>query len=62
MDPQLDFRHQLGLEMIENKIYEETKAGGVDGGRLRAQRGTLAYHELVTAPKYCGRWIVDENK
>ena len=48
--------------MVENTVDEETEAGGVDGIRLRARRGALKDHELVIAPKYCGKWIVDENK
>ena len=51
MEPQLDFRRQLGWEMVENTLDEETKYGGVDGRQLRARRGTLEYHELVTDPK-----------
>ena len=34
---------------------------GVDRILMRARRGTLGYHELVTAPKYCVKWIVDNN-
>ena len=52
VEHQLDFLCQLGLEMVENTLYEEKEAGGVDGRRLRARRGTLGDHELVTAPKY----------
>ena len=28
VEPQLDFRRQLGCEMVENTLYEETEAGG----------------------------------
>ena len=38
------------------------RLGGGDGIRLRARRGTLVDHDIVTAPKYCGKWLVDENK
>ena len=38
------------------------RLGGVDGRRLRASRVTLGDHEIVTAPEYCGKWLVDENK
>ena len=48
--------------MVENTFDEDTEAGGVDIRRLIARRGTLGEHELVTAPKYCGKWLVDENK
>ena len=47
--------------MVENKIDEYTEAGGVDVIRLISRRGALGDHELVTAPKYCGKWLVDEN-
>ena len=44
-------------------LDEEAEAGGGgDGRRLRPRRGVLGDHELVIAPKYCGRWLVDENK
>ena len=62
MEPQLDFCHQLVWEMVENTIDEQTEAEGVDGIRMRERRGTLGYHELFTAPKYCRKWFVDENK
>ena len=48
--------------MVENTLDEETEAGGVHRRRLRARRGNLGDHELVTAPKYCGKRLVDENK
>ena len=48
--------------MVENTLDEETEAGGVDGRRMRARRGALGDHELVIAPKYCGKWFVDDNK
>ena len=62
VEPQSDFRRQLGWEMVENTLDEETEAGGVDGRRLRARKGALGDHELVAAPTYCGKWLVDENK
>ena len=62
VEPQLDFKRQLGCEMVEKKLDEETEAGGVNGRRLRERRGYLGDHELVTYPKYCGKWLVDENK
>ena len=61
MEPQLNFWRQLVWEMAEKKIDEETEAGGVDSRRMRSRMGTLGDHELVTAPKYCGKWLVDEN-
>ena len=48
--------------MVENTLYEETEAGGVGGRRMRAMRETLGDHEFVIAPKYFGKWLVDENK
>ena len=48
--------------MVENTLDEETEAWGVDVRQLRARRGALRYHKLVTAPKYCGKWLVGENK
>ena len=48
--------------MVENTLDEETESRVFDGTRLRARRGTLGYHEILTPPKYCGKWIVDENK
>ena len=62
MEPQLDFWRQLGWEMVENTLDEEIEAGGVDGRNLRSRRETLGDHELVTDPKYFGKWFVDENK
>ena len=44
------------------KIDEYTEARGVGGRWMRARRGDLGYHELMTAPKYCGKWLVHENK
>ena len=40
-EPQLDFWRQLGLEMVDNTLDEETESGGVDGIRMRARRGNL---------------------
>ena len=62
MEPQLDFWCQLVWEMVENTLDEDTDAGGVDGIWMRSRRGSLGDHELVTAPKYCGKLLVDENK
>ena len=47
--------------MVENTLDEETEAGGVDGIQLRSSRGALVDHYFLTAPKYCGKWLVDEN-
>ena len=41
--------------MVDKTLDEETEAGGVDGIRLRERRGGLKYHDLVIAPKYCGK-------
>ena len=30
VEPQLDFRRQLGWEMVDNTLDEETEAGGID--------------------------------
>ena len=62
MEPQLDFWRQLGWDMFDKTLYGKIEAGGVDGRRMGATREALRYHELVTAPKYCGKWIVDYNK
>ena len=62
VDPQLDFRHQLGWEMVDKRLDEETESGGFDRRRKIARRGNLGDHELMTAPKYCGKWLDDENK
>ena len=48
--------------MVYNTLDEETEAGGVEGRQLKAMRGALGDRELVTAPKYCLKWLVDENK
>ena len=48
--------------MVENTLDEETETGWVDVRRLRARRGALRVHELVTAPKDCVKWLVDYNK
>ena len=62
MDPQLDFWRQLGFEMVEITLDEEKEAGGFDRRRLREKKGALGDNELVTAPKYCGTLLVDENR
>ena len=54
---ELNFQRHLGWYMVKNTLYEETEAGGVDGRQLRERRRTLRYHELVTAPKYCGNGL-----
>ena len=62
MDTKLDFWHHLGWKMVENTLDEEKEAGGVYVRHLRARMGNLEDHKIVTAPKYCGKWFVDENK
>ena len=62
VEPQLDFWRQLEWDMVDNTLDEETEAGGVDGIQPKSRRGALGDHELVTAPKCCGKWLVDENK
>ena len=44
VEPQLDFWRQLGWDMVENTLDEETEAGGVDGRRLVARKGILGDH------------------
>ena len=61
-EPRLDFWHQLGWYMVENVLDEETEAVGVNRRRPRARRRALGDHELVTAQKYCGKCLVDENQ
>ena len=41
-EPQLDFRHWLGLEMAENVLDEEEEAYGAEGRKLRARRVTTS--------------------
>ena len=48
--------------MVDNKLDEDTEAGGVGGIWTIERMGALVYHELVIAPKYCGKLLVDENK
>ena len=48
--------------MVENTLDDETGVRGFGVKLLRESRGTLGDHELVTAPKYCGKWLVDDNK
>ena len=48
--------------MIENTLDKETYVGRVYGRCLRARRGALVDHELMTAPKYFGKWLVGANK
>ena len=43
--------------MVDNTLDEEEESNGVEGRRLRARRGTLGDHELVTTPKYCGNGL-----
>ena len=40
MDTQLGFWHQLGCQMVENTLDEETDAGGVERRRPRSMGGT----------------------
>ena len=58
MEPQLDFRRQLEWEMVENALDENTEDVGVDGRRIIVRRGGLGYHEIVTAPTYCGNGLL----
>ena len=58
----MDFWRQLGWDMVENTLDKVTEAWGVEGRRLRARRGAFGDHELVTAPKYYGKLLVDKNK
>ena len=39
VEPQLDFRHQLGWEMVDNTLDEDTEYGGADGRWLEKRRG-----------------------
>ena len=59
---ELDFWRHLVWEMVDNTLDEETESGGVNGRRPREMRRALGDHDLLTAPKYCGKCIVDENK
>ena len=47
---------------LKTHLIMRQRLGDVDERWLIARRGTLSYHDLVTAPKYCGKWLVDENK
>ena len=40
--------------MVENTVDEDTEAGGVNVRLMRARRGTMGDHDLVTAPTYFG--------
>ena len=62
MESHLDFWRQLGWEIFENTLDEETEAGGFDERQMRSRRGALVDHELVTDPRYCGKWLGDKNK
>ena len=62
MEPQLGFWSQLVWEMVENTLDEEIEAGGVYERIMRARRGGLRDHDLVTSTKYCEKWLVEENK
>ena len=55
VEPQLGFRRQLIWYIVYNILNEETGAGRVYGKYLRTSRGALGDHNLVTAPKYCGK-------
>ena len=48
--------------MINSTLDKEGEAIRVKGIRLRARRGGLGDHELVMDPKYCGKWLAEENK
>ena len=48
--------------MVENTLDENKDTGRVYGRLLRSKRGDLGDHELVTAPKYCEKWIVDRHR
>ena len=49
-------------EIVDNTLDEETETGDINGIRLKERMGTLGDHELVIAPKYCGKWLVDKKK
>ena len=44
VEPQSDFWRQLGWEMAETPLDEETEAGCVDGRRMGSRWGTLVDH------------------
>ena len=48
--------------MVDNTLDEYTEDVGVNGRRMIERRRTLGYHKLAKAPKYDGKWLVDENK
>ena len=57
------YKASHGDSNVHQKFKEIPSLGDwVDGRRLGARRLDLGGHELVTAPKYCGKWLVDENK
>ena len=62
VEPQLDFWRQFGWKMVENTLDAEEEVSGVEGIRPRARRGTSGDHELVTATKYCGKFLAEDNK
>ena len=45
----------------EHTLWRDRSWGGF-GRRLRSRKGALGDHELVTAPKYCVKLLVDDNK
>ena len=61
MDHQLDFWRQLVWEMVEKTLDGYIESGGFGGRRMISSRGTLGGHELMKAPKYCGKWLVDKK-
>ena len=48
--------------MVEKCFYEETEAGGGLWKTAESRRGAFGDYELMTAPQYFGKWLVDENK
>ena len=43
-------------------MKRQRRRGGVDGKHIKIRTGTLGYHELVIDPKYCVKWLVDDNR
>ena len=62
VEPQFGFWCQLGWTMVENTLYEQERDSKDYGIRIREKRGSSGDHELMTAPKYCVKWLVEENK
>ena len=59
MEPLLCFWSQLGWDMVENTLDEDTEAGGGWWKIYEIKEGALGDYEFVIAPKYCGKWLVD---